>query len=59
MPKGVPVATVAIDGAENAALLAVQILSLKYDELRDGIRTYKENMEREVMRADAEFRRGE
>jgi 5-(carboxyamino)imidazole ribonucleotide mutase len=59
MPKGVPVATVAIDGAENAALLAVQILSVKYDELRDGIRTYKENMEREVMRADAEFRRGE
>ena len=33
MPKGVPVATVAIDGAENAGILAVQILSLKYPEL--------------------------
>ncbi|MDR1496352.1 MAG: 5-(carboxyamino)imidazole ribonucleotide mutase [Clostridiales Family XIII bacterium] len=57
MPKGVPVATVAIDGAENAALLAVQILSLKYAELRGAMKTYKENMEREVIRADAEFRR--
>jgi 5-(carboxyamino)imidazole ribonucleotide mutase len=57
MPSGVPVATVAINGAENAALLAVQILSLKYAELRGSMKTYKENMEREVMRADAEFRR--
>jgi 5-(carboxyamino)imidazole ribonucleotide mutase len=57
MPKGVPVATVAIDGAENAALLAIQILSLKYAELRGAMKTYKENMEREVMRIDAEFRR--
>ena len=34
MPKGVPVATVAIDGAENAGLLAVQMLGIKYPELR-------------------------
>lgn len=34
MPKGVPVATVAIGGAENAALLAAQILALKFPELR-------------------------
>jgi 5-(carboxyamino)imidazole ribonucleotide mutase len=57
MPKGVPVATVAIDGAENAALLAIQILSLKYDELRGDMKTYKENMEREIVLADAEFRK--
>jgi 5-(carboxyamino)imidazole ribonucleotide mutase len=57
MPKGIPVATVAIDGAENAALLAVQILSLKYDELREQMKAYKENMEREIMRADAEFQK--
>jgi 5-(carboxyamino)imidazole ribonucleotide mutase len=55
MPKGVPVATVAIDGAENAALLAVQILSVKYDDLRDAMHTYKENMEREIIKLDAEF----
>jgi 5-(carboxyamino)imidazole ribonucleotide mutase len=57
MPKGVPVATVAIDGAENAALLAIQILSLRYDELREEMRIYKENMEREVVRLDAEFQK--
>jgi 5-(carboxyamino)imidazole ribonucleotide mutase len=50
------VATVAIDGAENAALLAIQILSLKYTDLREAMRTYKENMEREIVRLDAEFR---
>ena len=55
MPKGVPVATVAIDGAENAALLAVQILSVKYPELREAMRTYKNAMEREVIQADQKF----
>lgn len=44
MPKGVPVATVAIDGGENAALLAVQILSLKYDELKGKLKDYKLEM---------------
>ena len=34
MPKGVPVATVAIDGGENGGLLAVQMLSIKYPERR-------------------------
>jgi 5-(carboxyamino)imidazole ribonucleotide mutase len=58
MPKGIPVATVAIDGAENAALLAVQILSLKYPDLREEMRIYKENMEREIMKIDAEFQKG-
>ena len=53
MPKGVPVATVAIDGAENAALLALQILSVKYDQLRAAMKIYKENMEKEVIEADA------
>lgn len=55
MPKGVPVATVAIDGAENAGILAIQILSVKYPELRQSMKLYKDNMEQEVMRADLEF----
>lgn len=55
MPKGVPVATVAIDGAENAALLAVQILSVKYPELREAMRSYKMKMEREIIQADQEL----
>lgn len=41
MPKGIPVATVAVDGAENAAILAVQILSMKYSELKNKLAKYK------------------
>ena len=57
MPKGVPVATVAIDGAENAGILAVQMLSLKYPELRQAMKDYKAKMEREVMAIDAGFQK--
>ena len=41
MPSGVPVATVAIDGAKNAAILAAQILSLKYPELKKKLEAFK------------------
>ena len=54
MPKGVPVATVAIDGAENAALLAIQILGTKYPELRRAIIDYKAKMQKDIEAADAE-----
>lgn len=57
MPKGIPVATVAIDGAENAALLAVQILSLKYPELMSKMIEYKEKMEQEIIAIDIEFQK--
>ena len=53
MPKGVPVATVAVNGADNAALLAVQILSVKYDELRAKLKDYKEDMRKAVVNDDA------
>lgn len=55
MPKGVPVATVAIGGAENAALLAIQMMSIKYSALREGFKEYKRKMEEEVMAIDREF----
>ncbi len=45
MPPGVPVATVAIDGAKNAAILAAQILSVKYPELRKALKEYKARLE--------------
>jgi phosphoribosylaminoimidazole carboxylase PurE protein len=48
MPGGVPVATVGIGGARNAALLAVQILSTVDPALRERYRTYKERLAREV-----------
>lgn len=41
MPSGVPVATVAIDGAKNAAVLALQILALKYPELKTRLKEFK------------------
>ena len=41
MPPGVPVATVAIDGARNAGILAAQILSVKYPDLREAIKAHK------------------
>lgn len=41
MPKGVPVATVAIDGAANAAYLAIEILSLQSPALRDKLRQHR------------------
>ena len=55
MPKGVPVSTVAIGGAENAALLAVQILSVKYPELRQAFKDYKRKMAEDIMAIDAEM----
>lgn len=49
MPKGIPVATVAINGAENAALLAVKILALKYEGLKNNLDEYRENMRLTVL----------
>lgn len=55
MPKGVPVATVAIDGGENGGLLAVQILSVRYPQLRERFKAYKKEMAEEVIKMDKEF----
>ena len=48
MPKGVPVATVAINGAENAAILAVQILAAGDPALRQKIKDFKKKQEEEA-----------
>lgn len=49
MPGGVPVATVALNGAKNAGILAAQILSVGSKDLRDRIILYKKRLEDEVM----------
>jgi 5-(carboxyamino)imidazole ribonucleotide mutase len=49
MPAGVPVATVAIDGAMNAGLLALRILSLKYPSLQQKLQTYRNNLKQKVL----------
>src|SRR5688500_3644791 len=46
MPKGVPVATVAIGGARNAGLLAVQILAVGDDELLERVLAFKQEQRR-------------
>ena len=55
MPKGVPVATVAIDGAENAAILAVQMLAAADPVLRQAIKDFKKHQEEDIVALDAEF----
>ena len=50
MPPGVPVATVAINGAKNAGLLACQILGTKYSDIRTKIEEYKYELEQNVLK---------
>ncbi len=57
MPKGVPVATVAINGGENAALLAIQILSVRDRELRQKFKDYKTKMVEDVRKMDESLRK--
>lgn len=48
MPKGVPVATVGIDGSRNACILACEILSIKYDGIRVKLEDMKERMRQDI-----------
>ena len=50
MPSGVPVATVALNGAKNAGLLALQILSTSENNLVDRMMDYKSLLEKQVMK---------
>ena len=56
MPSGIPVATVAIDGAKNAALLAVEILALGDPVLADKLVAAREKEKQAVLAKDAELR---
>lgn len=53
MPSGIPVATVAIDGADNAAILAAQMLALSDEGLRARLSAMKKEMEAGVAKKDA------
>lgn len=54
MPAGIPVATVAIDNAKNAGLLAAQIIGATDPEVRDRVRAWREALTRDIeARADA------
>ena len=55
MPKGIPVATVAIDGADNAAYLAVQMLAIEDAALAQKLSDYKQEMERQILEKNAKL----
>ena len=55
MPPGVPVATVGIDAARNAALLAVQMLALEEPKLFDALAAYKKNIAEQVAAKDLDI----
>lgn len=52
MPKGIPVACVAVDGADNAAILAAQMLALSDEALADKLMAFKSSMAEEVAEKD-------
>jgi 5-(carboxyamino)imidazole ribonucleotide mutase len=56
MPKGVPVATVAVNGAGNAGLLAVRILALADERLAGALARHRDEMAAKVRAADDEIR---
>lgn len=55
MPNGVPVATVAINGGQNAGLLAIQMLALKYEDLDKKLAEYKKDMTASVNKDNAKL----
>jgi 5-(carboxyamino)imidazole ribonucleotide mutase len=55
MPRGIPVATVAIGGAENAGLLAAQILSTHNSFVRVRVKKFRSEQTRSVIESSPEF----
>ena len=55
MPSGVPVATVAIDGAQNSAILAIQMLAIEDEELAEKLEEAKKENERKVLEKDSKI----
>ena len=52
MPGGIPVATVAINGAKNASLLAVQMLAIKYEDLAAKLEEFRKKQTQKVLDAE-------
>lgn len=55
MPPGIPVATVGINGALNAAILAVQMMATGNPELQEKLIVYKENLKKKIVEANQEL----
>lgn len=55
MPPGIPVATVAINGAQNAAVLAMQIMAVDNPSLQEKVLAYKQGLKRKIVKANEEL----
>ena len=55
MPPGIPVATVGINGALNAGILAVQMLAVGDEQLQDKLAAYKEDLKKKIVKANEEL----
>jgi 5-(carboxyamino)imidazole ribonucleotide mutase len=58
MPPGVPVATVGIDGAKNAAYLACEVLSIKYPEIATKLEDFRRKTRRSLEEKSRVMKRG-
>jgi 5-(carboxyamino)imidazole ribonucleotide mutase len=56
MPPGIPVATVGVDGGQNAGILAVQIIALTDANVSSALLKFKEEMKEKVMKANEELK---
>jgi 5-(carboxyamino)imidazole ribonucleotide mutase len=56
MPPGIPVATVGVNASLNAAILAVEMLSLADAELAERLAAYKENLKKKIEKANEELK---
>jgi 5-(carboxyamino)imidazole ribonucleotide mutase len=55
MPPGIPVATVSVNGAQNAAVLACEMLALADPDLAERMRTYKKGLAEKIEKANREL----
>lgn len=55
MPPGIPVATVSINGAQNAAILAAEILAVSDNDLHKQMLAFKEDLKTKVVKANEEL----
>jgi len=56
MPPGIPVATVGVDGGQNAGILAVQIIASGNDPLRERVVKFKEDLKNKILKANEELK---
>lgn len=54
MPKSIPVATVGINNSYNAGMLAVEILAIKYDVIKEKLKAYRKNMKEKFIKENEE-----